>query len=96
MRSCRLVHYIVIHCSPRRDTFGQDMRSKAHKIDAAFAQERAVLVKKVIELQVVGFAVRVHAEADAVARVFLIKSKRSKCVTFCGGAAASLGAKKAN
>jgi hypothetical protein len=28
------------------------MRSKAHKIDAAFAQERSVLVKKVIELQV--------------------------------------------
>ena len=28
------------------------MRNKAHKIDAAFAQERSVLVKKVIELQV--------------------------------------------
>ena len=33
----------------------QELRSKAHKADAAFSQERSVLVKKVIELQVPAF-----------------------------------------
>jgi len=60
------------------------MRSKAHKIDAAFAQERSVLVKKVIELQVTGGihpGVRCVAAADFVLRRgSLKKSKRFKCV----------------
>ena len=32
----------------------QELRGKSQKADAAFSQERAVLVKKVIELQVKG------------------------------------------
>ncbi len=37
-------------------TLGQELRAKAHKADVAFAQERSVLVKKIIELQVMPHA----------------------------------------
>lgn len=30
----------------------QELRNKAHKVDVAFSQERSILVKKVLELQV--------------------------------------------